>query len=130
MAVCPHCSLQLDEQTMSDSIATQDRTNNAYNSASNIRILAGAMWMFFFFSLLPFIGIIGRIGFYIAFAGVPILLIVWVIRYWSIPKSEPDIAGARKYLLTALGIWAIYPAVLVILTILVFLGALAYEISK
>lgn len=130
MTSCSHCSLELNEQTVSDSIATQERINSAYNSANNVRILAGAMWAFFFFSFLPFIGIIGRLGFYMAFVGVPFWLVVWMIRFGNINKSEPNIDEARKFLLTALGIWAIYPVLYVVLIILVFVGAFAYEISK
>lgn len=130
MTSCANCSLQLDEQTMSKSIAIQDRINTAYNSASNVRILAGAMWMFFLFSLIPFIGIIGRIGFYLAFAGVPLFSIIWMVRYGNISKSEPDIAGARKYLLTALGIWALYPVMVIVFVTLVSVGAFVYESSK
>lgn len=130
MAICKHCSFPLDEQTISNTSATQERINSTYNSASNVRILAGAMWMFFFFSLIPFIGIIGRVGSYIAFIGVPVLLIIWLVRYAGLPKSEPEIADARKYLLTGFGIWLIYPVVYVVLMVLLVFGLTAYELSR
>lgn len=125
MAACPHCSLSLEGQTIKDSIEVQDRVNNAYNSASNVRILAGAMWMAFFFSFIPFIGIIGRIGFWLAFVGVPIALIVWLIRYGRIPKTEPEIKDSRRFLLAGLGLWAIYPIAYIALITIVYLGLLA-----
>ncbi len=119
MTVCKHCGIPLDEKTMSDSADAQDRVNSAYNAASNVRILAGAMWMFFFFSFIPFIGILGGIGFYLAFIGVPVMLIVWMIRYGGIPKTDPEIKDARRFLLAGLGLWAIYPIAYVALITIV-----------
>lgn len=125
LTACPHCAAVLESQTISDSIDAQDRVNKAYNAASNVRILAGAMWMAFFFSFIPFIGIIGGIGFYIAFIGVPIMFVVWWIRYGGIPKTDPEMKDARRLLLLGIGLWAIYPIAYVAFVTILTLGMLA-----
>ena len=130
MQVCKTCAVPLDDTTITDSVGKQERINRAYNSANNLRLLAGSMWVAFFFSFIPFIGIIGRVGFYLAFLAVPIFLIVWLVRYGNIDRSEPDMIGVSKKLLTAFGLWVLYPILFVALMVLVFVGAVAYEISK
>lgn len=130
MSVCKHCSAALDEGTIAASVSKQERINSAYNAANNVRLLAGVMWVAFFFGLLPFVGLIGRVGFYLAFIGVPVYLIIWLIRYGSVDRSAPDMDGVGKKLLTALGLWALYPVLVVVFIFLVFVGAVAYEAAR
>jgi hypothetical protein len=105
MTSCKYCSIPLDVQTVSSSIGNQDKANNAYNAASNIRILAGTMVTLFFLAFIPFIGFIFSIIHYIAFLGVPFLLLFWLIRYRSLKTTDPGYKDAKKYCWTALFIW-------------------------
>lgn len=130
MELCKNCSFRLEEQVVTTAIEKQERINNAYNRASNVRILAGSMWVAFFFSFIPFIGIIGTIGFYLAFIAVPVFLVIWLIRYGSVDRKEPDMNGVTRTLLTAFGLWLLYPVLYITLLALIFIGAVAYEISK
>lgn len=130
MQICKHCSAPLDEQAITASVEKQERINSAYNAASNVRILAGVMWIAFFFSLLPFIGIIGGIGFYLAFVGVPVFLIIWLVRFGSVDRKEPDMNGVTRTLLMAFGLWVLFPVLYIGLLVLVFAGAVAYEVSR
>ena len=57
MTSCKFCSIPLDAQTVANAVSNQDVVNDAYNSASNVRILAGAMLTFFFLSFVPFLGL-------------------------------------------------------------------------
>jgi len=123
MTSCPKCSHSLAGQVSTDSIELQNKLNKAYTDASNIRILAGAMWVGFLFSFFPFlIGWIGTSVFYMGFFGVPILLIIWWLRNRGFDKSEPEIADSKRFLLAGLGVWAIYPIAYITILTLVFFG--------
>ena len=115
--ICKYCSVELNEELITGLVGKQERVDAAYNSASKLRILAGAMWAFFFFSLIPFIGYAASWVFYVIVVLIPILLIVWYIKYSSLKTVDPDFNTARKYLYTAFFIWLIYPALLLVVTI-------------
>ena len=117
--VCKHCSLELDPELITGLVAGQERVDAAYNSASKLRILAGAMWAFFFFSLIPFIGYVASWVFYVIVVLMPILMIIWYIKYSSLKTVDSDFKTARKYLYTAFFIWLIYPTLLLVMTIVV-----------
>jgi len=112
------------------SMDLQTRLDEAYRSASNTRILAGAMTTFFFVGFIPFVGFVATWAFRVTFLLIPILLIVWFVKYHSLNKNLPEISDARKYLFTTLGIWAIYPAVYILLVMLVLLGVAAVQLSR
>ena len=125
MTSCKYCSIPLDIQTVSSAVGNQDTANNAYNAASNIRILAGAMVTLFFLAFIPFIGFIFSIIHYIAFLGVPFLLLFWLIRYGSLKTTDPGYKDAKKYCWTALFIWLGFVVLRVVLIFLIFGGMMA-----
>lgn len=116
VTVCKYCSVELNDELIARSVADQERVNAAYNSASKLRILAGAMWAFFFFGMIPFIGYVASWVFYVIVILIPILLIVWYTKYSSLKTVDPDFKTARKFLYTAFFIWLIYPALLFVVT--------------
>jgi uncharacterized Tic20 family protein len=125
MTSCKYCSIPLDVQTLSSAVGNQDTVNNAYNAASNVRILAGVMVTFYFLSFIPFMGLLFSIAHYITFFGVPLLLLFWLIRYGSSKTTDPEYKEAKKYCWTALFIWLGFIAIRVILILLFFGGMMA-----
>jgi hypothetical protein len=125
MTVCKFCNVELDPATIVAQIETQDKVNEAYNSASRIRILAGALFTFFLLSFLPFVGFIARYAFYIMFLAVPVFMLVWAIKYSGTRTHDPDFKTAKKYLWVAMFIWLAFPVAYVILLTLLFLGIMA-----
>ena len=125
MTICKYCSVELDTDLISSLVVGQEKADAAYNSASKLRILAGAMWAFFFLSFIPFVGYVASWVFYVIVVLIPILLIVWYVKYGSLKTLDPEFNTAKKYLYTAFFIWFIYPALLLIVTIAVIIGALA-----
>ncbi len=130
LSVCTYCSIPLDQGAIRNSVDKQKRLDDAYRSASNIRILAGAMTTFFFVGFLPFLGFVSTWAFRVTFLCIPIFLIVWLVKYSGLSSIEQEIKDARKYLLTAFGIWLIYPVVYILLLVLVVLGITAYQLSQ
>lgn len=123
MTVCKYCSFELDSGLISGLVENQEKVDAGYNSASKLRILAGAMWAFFFLSFVPLIGIVASWAFYVIVILIPILLIVWYARYGSIKTVDAEFKNAKKYLYTAFFIWLIYPALVFVMTVLMLIAA-------
>lgn len=118
MTACKFCSAPLDAQAVSLAIENQEIVNNAYNKASNLRILAGVLATSFLGRFIPFLGIFATILFFIILIGLPFLLIYWQIRFGGINTTDPDFKQARKYWFTSLGIWIIFLFIQVMLFLL------------
>ncbi len=111
MNSCKFCLIPLDDQIVSMAATNQEEVNKAYNAASNLRILAGALATFFFVGFIPFLGIIASIGHLIILVALPFILIYWVIRYSRIETNDEDYKQAKKYWLTSLIIWIVFFAI-------------------
>jgi hypothetical protein len=118
MTECKFCSTPLDPQVVSQAVENQDKVNDAYNAASNLRILAGVLASSFFLSFIPLINLVVAWIFRIIFIGLPFMLIYWQIRYGRIKTSDQDFKQAKKYWWTALGIWLIFLAVTIFFVML------------
>lgn len=119
---CKYCSIPFGAQMIAGLFTDEGRISDAYRSANNTRVVAGAMTTFFLLGFLPFVGFIATWVFRIMFLAIPFLLIVWTIKYGGLSKNFPEIKDARKYLLTAFGIWAIFPALLLFQVLLLLFG--------
>lgn len=119
MTECKFCSTPLDAQFVSQAVENQDKVNDAYNAASNLRILAGVLVSSFFLSFIPFLGLVIVWLFRVVFIGLPFMLIYWQIRYGRIKTSDQDFKQAKKYWWTALAIWLAFIVVTIIFVILV-----------
>lgn len=117
-SVCKYCSVELDQRMISGLVEGQERVDVAYNSASKLRILAGGMWGLFFLSFVPFIGYVVSWIFYVVVILIPVMLVVWYIRFGNIRSLDPEFKTARKYLFSAFFIWLIYPALLLTITLI------------
>lgn len=127
MTTCKFCSVELDTEMIAGLVGGQEKADAAYNSASKIRILAGAMWVFFFLGFLPFFGFVSTWVFYVIAVLIPIFLIIWYVRFGNLKTLDPEFNTAKKYLYTAFFIWLIYPALLFVMTLVVIIGVLAFN---
>lgn len=93
---CRFCSAPVD-LVMSRVIAEESaRLNQACDSAKHVRIAAGAMVVLFGMSFVPFLSIIGEIGFLFFVAAVPMAAIRWWINFGHLKSHEPDFRRARR----------------------------------
>ena len=127
---CKYCSFELDLDMIANLVTNQEKVDNAYNSASKLRILAGTMWVLFFLSLIPFWGFVFRWIFYVVVILIPVLLVVWYIRYANLKTLDPEFNTAKKYLYSAFFIWLIYPAINVLFLILALIGVMVLQNYK
>src|SRR5436305_332863 len=123
MTVCKFCSVELDSNLVSGLVENQEKVNAAYNAASSLRTLAGAMWLLFALSFIPFVGFFASLGFYGIVIAIPILLIVWYVKYGNLKTTDAEFKDAKKYLYSAFFIWLIYPALVFVTTALMMVGA-------
>jgi hypothetical protein len=130
MTVCKFCNVELDPATIAASVENQEKVNAAYNSASKIRILAGALVTFFLLSLIPFLGIFAGFAFYAIFLAVPCFLAYWAIKYSGINTHDQDYKTSKKYIMVALFIWLAFPVAYIALLTLAFLGIMATQIKR
>src|SRR5215210_7630052 len=80
MTECKFCHAPVDPQAAMAAVEQQEKINSACNSASMIRNLAGAMWVFFFLRFIPFLGLLGYVVLVLFFV-VPIRLGIWQTKY-------------------------------------------------
>jgi hypothetical protein len=123
MKQCKYCSMFIDPQTANAAVELQEKINNACNDASNIRNLAGAMWIGFFVRFIPFFGLIGYVSFVLFFV-VLVKLIIWQVRYGSIRTSDVDFKQANRNWIIALVLWGLMLIVPIVL-IIFFAGLIA-----
>ncbi len=105
---CPYCSAPIDRQVADAAAALTTRVSQACNDASYVRILAGSLIVFFLLTIVPFMGLVGLVGYYVLLVLVPVLAIRWWIRFASLRFDDPDYRGAKRNVAIALGIWAAF----------------------
>ena len=79
MSECRFCHAPVDPQAAMAAVEVQEKINAACNSASMVRTLAGAMWVFFFVRYIPFLGLVGLVSLVLFFV-VPVWLVVWLVK--------------------------------------------------
>jgi hypothetical protein len=95
MTHCRFCSVPIDPSIAALVAERQERTNQACNDASYVRIAAIAMFVFLGVSLIPLVPL-AYWGFLVTFAVVVVLLIRWQIKFGNLITSDPDYRGAKR----------------------------------
>ncbi|MBV8632733.1 MAG: hypothetical protein JOZ83_17545 [Silvibacterium sp.] len=108
LSQCPYCSAPIDRQAAEAAATLTTKVSEACNDASYVRILAGSLIVFFFLALVPFMGLIGTVGYYGLLALVPVLIIRWWVRFFSLRSDDPDYRRAKRNVVIALGIWVLF----------------------
>ncbi len=99
---CRFCAAPLDSAAAEGAADVQEKVNNAVNLAKWIRNMAGAMWVMFLLGLVWTGGTIGVLAFFVI---IPVLLVVWQIKFGSLKTADPDYKKAKRERLIALGLW-------------------------
>ena len=105
---CPYCSAPIDAEAADAAAALTTKVSQACNDASYVRILAGSLLGFFLLYLVPFMGLVGIVGYYLLLVLVPILAIRWWVKFSSIHTDDPDYRRAKRNVMIALAIWVAF----------------------
>lgn len=105
---CPYCSAPVDRNAAAAAADLTSRVSQACSDASYVRILAGSIIAFFVLFLVPFLGFLGLVGYYLLLVLVPVMSVRWWIRYASIRTQDPDFRRAKRNVGIALILWAAF----------------------
>ncbi len=105
---CPYCSAAVDPRAAEAAAELTSKVSQACNDASYVRILAGSLVGFFLLALVPFMGLVGIVGYYVLLVLVPILAIRWWVRFSAVQTADPDYRRAKRNVGIALVIWAAF----------------------
>ena len=105
---CPYCSTKVDRDAAYAAAKLTTQVSQACNDASYVRILAGTIVGFFLLTIVPFLGIVGVVGYYVLLVLVPILAIRWWIRFASLRTQDHDFRRAKRNVVIALAIWVVF----------------------
>jgi len=103
VAKCRFCSATVDPQAAALGAEHQAKVNAACNQAKVLRNAAGAMWVFFLLSTVPFLPF--GWGFVGTFFMVLVLLVYWPVKFAGLESSDPDYKRARRDYMIALILW-------------------------
>jgi hypothetical protein len=120
---CRFCGAKVDHEAARKAAAVMAKVNQACSDASYMRSTALTLPVFFGLRFVPFIALLGGIGFWGLLFALPIWALIWLSKYRGI---ESDDAEFRKARTTVKWIGLIVTAVLVLflaINILVFLAA-------
>jgi hypothetical protein len=93
---CRFCHQPVDAQGAIAAAAMQENINRACNDASNLRNVAGAMWVMTLVRFIPFVGCFAGVAALILFVASAAMLIRWEVKYAWIRTVDPDFAVAKR----------------------------------
>src|ERR1035438_3480440 len=96
MHTCPFCSAAIDRTAADASAEVLAQVNQACSDASYLKIMAGSALTFFLVQFIPFLGLVGALGFRFVEVALPFMSIRWWIRFGSLKTDDPDSARARR----------------------------------
>jgi hypothetical protein len=108
---CRFCGVKVDHEAAHTAAALMAKINQACSDASYMKSTALAIVAFFVLRLVPFLGLLGGIGFWGLLVGVPIWSLIWLSRYRRIETDDAEFLKARG---TVKWIGIIVTAVLVV----------------
>ena len=108
MTQCPYCSAAIDPSAAQAAAELTSKISSACSDASYVRIVAGSLLAFFVLSLVPFLGALGVVGYYVLMLLVPIMAVRWWVRYAALHTQDRDFRRAKRNVGIALAIWAAF----------------------
>lgn len=108
LSQCPFCSAPIDGQAAEAAATHTTKVSQACNDASYVRILAGSLVVFWLLTIVPFMGLVGIVGYYVLLVLVPVLAIRWWVRFSSLRADDPDYRRAKRNVRIALVIWVVF----------------------
>ena len=115
---CPYCSATIDAAQAEVAAAFLAKVNQACSDGSYIRIMAGTMMAFFGLRFLPVVSTVGFWGSLFLLFALPVMTIRWWVRFGGIKTDDPDFRAAKRSTLAALGIWAVFACLMLLLLLL------------
>lgn len=93
---CRFCGFKVDREAAPAAAAKMARINQACSDASYMRSTALALPVFFVLRFVPFIDMVGSIGFLVVSVAVPIWTARWWRRFSKIETEDAEFQKARK----------------------------------
>lgn len=107
MTTCRYCGAAIDPAQAAIAADLQEKANQAGVDAGMIKQMAIWMGVAIPFSLVPFVGMIGVIGYFLLIFALPIFILRWWMKYRGIQINDRDYKSAKATTLVALGAWAV-----------------------
>lgn len=93
---CRFCGVKVDHEAALMAAALMARINQACSDASYMKSTALALPAFFLIRFVPFISLVGTIGFWGLLVVVPVWAMIWSIRYRGVVSEDADFNKARR----------------------------------
>lgn len=93
---CRFCGAKVDHEAALKAAAELAKVNQACSDASYMRSTALTLPVFFGLRFVPFIAVVGGIGFWVLLFGIPIWSVIWHSKYRSLTSDDAEFRKARK----------------------------------
>jgi hypothetical protein len=96
---CRFCSAAIDPAAAEAAAQVMARVNQACSDSSFLKTAVVTMLIFLGVMFVPFLGLLGVVGFYFLTFAVPVLSIRWWVRFGHIQCDDPDFIRAKRTML-------------------------------
>ncbi len=93
---CCFCGAKVDREAASRYAERLAKINQACSGASSMRNAALMLPVFFALRFVPFIRLVGGIGFLVLLLGIPVWAMRWWYKYGGIVPEDSDVVRARR----------------------------------
>ena len=92
---CRFCSAPVDPVAAQAAAEKMAKLNQACSDASYLRTAAISIFVFFGVMFIPFVSLLGLVGYYFLLIAVPVLAIRWWVKFGRIQADDSDFRRAR-----------------------------------
>lgn len=92
---CRFCSAPIDAAAAQEAAEKMAQINQACSDASFLRTAAISVLVFIGVMFIPFLGLLGIVGYYFLLLAVPFLAIRWWVKFHGIRTEDSDFRRAR-----------------------------------
>jgi hypothetical protein len=92
---CRFCSAPIDAGAAEAAAVAMAKVNQACSDASFLKVMAGAILLFFVLSFVPFVSFLGYWGLIFLCFAVPVMMVRWWVKFGRIQTNESDFSRAR-----------------------------------
>ncbi|MGA2207335.1 MAG: hypothetical protein ABSG10_11465 [Terracidiphilus sp.] len=93
---CHFCGAKVDREAANREAERLAKINQACRDASSMRSAALMLPVLFALRFVPFIRLVGGIGFLLLLLGIPLWAMIWWHKYGGIVPEDPDVVRARR----------------------------------
>jgi len=93
---CCFCGAKVDREAANRDAERLAKINQACSGANTMRSAALMLPVFFALRFVPFIHVVGGIGFLLLLLGIPVWAMRWWHKYGGIEPEDPDVVRARR----------------------------------